>query len=237
MPQTTTPLEQRHRGLAPQTTFLLVLTFAAGAVDALSLAGVDGVFAANQTGNVVFAPLGLAGWEVGVRLGAALVALSFFVGGALLAARLLPSSPTSQVWGPPALAVTAVHLVLMLAALAVWATAGLSEQWVRFGVTALLASGMGIQAATARRIAIPGLPTVMLTGVLLGLSVESPRSISARRRWAHEIGSLATMAGGALAAAFALKVSVGLAFAVAVAAVSAAVLVVAETIRRDRRGP
>ena len=237
---TTTSTEVLRRGLGPETAFLLTLTFAAGAVDAASLAGIDGVFAANQTGNVILAPLGLAGWEVGARVGAALAALACFVGGALIAGRLLPRSLAAAQWATAAIGVTLVHLALLCTVVVVWATAGLDARGVSLGVTALLAAGMGVQAATARRMAVPGLPTVVLTGALLGLSVESPNDISARRRWLHEVASVLTMALGALAGAVALHVSVGFALAVATGAVAVAVgiaVVTAYRRRPPRRAP
>jgi uncharacterized membrane protein YoaK (UPF0700 family) len=218
------------RQLATRTTFLLVLTFAAGAADAASIAGIDGVFVANQTGNVILAPLGIAGWSAGAELGAAVTSIVCFVAGALLASRLLPRR-LGGAWAVPVARATGVHLVLILGVLALWA-AGLDGAAERLGATALLAGALGIQAATARRMAVPGLPTVVLTGALVGLSVESPEELSARRRWTHELASLIVMAAGAAAGAAALHVSLGLALAVGIAAVAVAVTIALDAARR-----
>jgi uncharacterized membrane protein YoaK (UPF0700 family) len=216
--------------LATRTTFLLVLTFAAGAADAASIAGIDGVFVANQTGNVILAPLGIAGWPAGADLDAAITSIVCFVAGALLASRLLPRA-LERGWEIPVARATAVHLALVLGVVALWAT-GTDGAFGRLLATALLAGALGIQAATARRMAVPGLPTVVLTGALVGLSVESPEELSARRRWIHELASLVVMAAGAAAAAAALHVSLGLALGVGAAAVAAAVVIALDAARR-----
>lgn len=222
--------ERLAETLARRTTFLLVLTFAAGAADAASIAGIDGVFVANQTGNVILAPLGIADWPAGADLDAAITSIVCFVAGALLASRLLPHG-LGERWAIPVARATVVHLALVLAVLALWAV-GIDGAAERLVATALLAAALGIQAATARRMAVPGLPTVVLTGALVGLSVESPEEFSTRRRWSHELASLVVMAAGAAVAAAALHVSLGLALGVGVAAVAAAVVLALDAARQ-----
>jgi uncharacterized membrane protein YoaK (UPF0700 family) len=65
---------------------LLLLTFATGLVDAISVLVLGHVFVANMTGNVIF----LGFWFVpsGVDLTAALVAFASFVAGTVLGGRL-----------------------------------------------------------------------------------------------------------------------------------------------------
>ena len=75
------------------TRTLLVLTFVTGIVDAVSFLGLGQVFAAMQTGNVIFLGLGIAG-----TAGAPVVSLVAFVAGgglAALLARRHPPRPTS----------------------------------------------------------------------------------------------------------------------------------------------
>ena len=139
----------------------------------------------TRPGTSILAPLGLAGWEVGARVGAALAALVCFVGGALIAGRLLPRSLARGAVGDGGDRGHARATGAARHGGRDLGDGGARRAGVRLGVTALLASGMGVQAATARRMAVPGLPTVVLTGVLLGLSVESPT----RRLGTPEMGA------------------------------------------------
>ena len=66
---------------------LLLLTFATGLVDAVSVLELGHVFVANMTGNVIFLGLWLAPRTV-VDVTAALVALVCFIAGAILGGRL-----------------------------------------------------------------------------------------------------------------------------------------------------
>ena len=68
-------------------TSLLLLTFATGLVDAVSVLELGHVFVANMTGNVVFLGFWLAPHTV-VDVTAALVAFVSFVTGAVLGGRL-----------------------------------------------------------------------------------------------------------------------------------------------------
>ena len=64
------------------TRTLLILTFATGIVDAVCFVGLGQVFAAMQTGNVIFLGLGIGGAD-GAPLGAPLLALAAFLLGGL----------------------------------------------------------------------------------------------------------------------------------------------------------
>ena len=76
----------------PLTRTLLILTFVTGIVDVVSFLALGNVFAAMQTGNVIFLGLGVAG-ESGAPVLAPLVALvAFLVGGT--AAALLARAGT-----------------------------------------------------------------------------------------------------------------------------------------------
>lgn len=69
----------------PLTRTLLILTFVTGIVDVVSFLALGNVFAAMQTGNVIFLGLGVVG-EHGAPVVAPLVALvAFLVGGTVAA--------------------------------------------------------------------------------------------------------------------------------------------------------
>lgn len=182
-------------------TGLLLLTFVSGAVDAVSIVALDGVFAANQTGNLVLLPLVVAGWSVGTEPGAVIASLGAFVLAVRVAGRLVgprrgPDGPAPRVGR-----LIAIEVVLLLGVIASWAATGLDDPAARLAVTVALAAAMGVQAAAARRLAIPGLPTVVVTSVLVGLATEPP---GGRRRAAVTVTA---MAGGALLGGLALHAS------------------------------
>ena len=73
---------------------VLALTFTTGVVDAVGYLGLDNVFTANMTGNVIVLGMGLAGAPGLPVLGPA-VALAGFVVGAALGGRLLRTAADS----------------------------------------------------------------------------------------------------------------------------------------------
>lgn len=74
---------------------LLVLTFATGVIDAASFLALGQVFAAMQTGNVIFLGLGIAGAE-GAPVLAPLIGLGSFLLGSVLAATAIRDSGLRQ---------------------------------------------------------------------------------------------------------------------------------------------
>ena len=92
-------------------TALLLLTFATGLVDAVSVLVLGHVFVANMTGNVIF----LGFWFVphsGVDLTAALVAFLSFITGAVIGGRMVRHrGPSARRWLPTALAVEVARRV------------------------------------------------------------------------------------------------------------------------------
>src|SRR5450432_172262 len=106
---------------------LALLTFATGLVDAASVLGLGHVFTANMTGNVVFLGFSLAG--------AGRVAISDSIGGVSFRTAL------------------ALEAVLMASAAAIaWATHDLPS--THLPEIALMASGMGIQNASVRKLGV-----------------------------------------------------------------------------------
>ena len=69
----------------PSVRPLLVLTFATGVIDAACFLALGQVFAAMQTGNVIFLGIGAAGVE-GSPLLAPLIGLAAFLAGGVAAA-------------------------------------------------------------------------------------------------------------------------------------------------------
>ncbi|MGA8275047.1 MAG: YoaK family protein [Thermoplasmata archaeon] len=167
-PPSLDPAERRRDAL------LIGLTFAAGAVDAVSYLGLGQIFTANMTGNVVFLALavGEGNLSTALRSVAALVAFSL---GALSAGRLLPRPRPPGPWPRPATMLLWAELACMFAFAVLWATVG---GWpvaaFLFVLIALSSFGMGIQNAAARYLAVPGLTTTVVTGALTGFMVDLP---------------------------------------------------------------
>lgn len=177
------PDAEGHHGVLPP--LLVMLTFVTGLVDAVSYLGLDRVFVANMTGNVVFLGFALAG-DVQLSATASLLAAGAFVAGAWLGGRIAP-----RVARPLRLFALLVgaHAVLVAAALLLDLAVD-----ARHILIVLLALGMGLQNAVVGKLAVPDLTTTVLTRTLTGLASDRLGPASVRRSV-----SVAAMFAGALA--------------------------------------
>ena len=143
MPRTT---DRLHVGL------MLALSFSTGIVDAVGYLGLDRVFTANMTGNVVILAMGLTG-SANLPVVGPLIALAGFVLGAMIAGRVLRGVPTG--WGGRDTSLLTAVAVLLVVAVVPTVIAGTSPYpaGIALPVTALLGTAMGMQAGTARHIA------------------------------------------------------------------------------------
>ncbi len=181
-------------GLLPP--LLLSLTLVTGLVDATSYLKLGHVFVANMTGNVVFLGFGIAG-AGGISVWASLTAIGSFlvgsVGGGRIGVRWLSDRARH-------LAVTTTaELLLVAGALAV---AAVSAHHIgtgsRYAVIVLLALAMGMQNATARKLAVPDLTTTVLTMTLTGVAADSALAGGQGSRLGRRGLSVAAMLLGAL---------------------------------------
>ncbi len=174
---------------------LALLTFATGLVDAASVLGLGHVFTANMTGNVVFLGFSFAG-AGRVATSDCVVALAAFLVGALVGGRLAAVGVSFKV-------ALALEAALLTAATAVaWAHGDLPPQ--RIPEIALLASGMGIQNASVRKLGVPDMTTTVLTLTLTGLAADSSLAGGSNPRVGRRLLSVALMLLGALAGALLL---------------------------------
>jgi uncharacterized membrane protein YoaK (UPF0700 family) len=166
--------EVKHGPLPP---LLVAMTLVTGLVDAFSYLVLGHVFVANMTGNVVFLAFAFAGAS-GFSISASLVALGFFVLGAFGGGRL--GSLLGQHRGH-LLSFSATLQALLLAISAVLAAlAGHSLPAVySYALIVVLGMAMGLQNATARRLAVPDLTTTVLTLTIVGIAsdTETPRGL------------------------------------------------------------
>ena len=149
------PVTQRSTVVA-----LLLLTFATGVVDAISVLVLGHVFVANMTGNVIF----LGFWFVphsGVDVTGALVAFMGFVLGTVVGGRLRRHLDSHvRNWLTTALG---VEVVLLTVLSVLCGTGVLAYDDNRKLILIVLAMTFGIQNATARQFGIQELSTTVLT--------------------------------------------------------------------------
>jgi uncharacterized membrane protein YoaK (UPF0700 family) len=187
----------------PLPRLLLVLTFATGLVDAVSYLALGHVFVANMTGNVVLLGFALAGAQ-DFSVPASLAALAAFLAGAVLGGRL--GSRTGDHRGRLLMFGIAAEVLLVGAALVVsTCVADLDAPLVRYGLVALLGLAMGLQNAVARRLAVPDLPTTVLTLTLAGLAADSTLAGGNNPRPARRLMATVTMLLGAAVGAFLVR--------------------------------
>jgi uncharacterized membrane protein YoaK (UPF0700 family) len=215
----------RHGPLPP---LLVGMTVVTGLVDAFSYLVLGHVFVANMTGNVVFLGFALVG-APGFSIGASAVALGSFWVGALVGGTL--GSRLGQHRGN--LLTVAVALQAALFAVSVL-LAALSEQPVpagyRYALIVVLAVAMGIQNATARKLAVPDLTTTVLTLTITGTAADSTMAGGAGSSTGRRFTSVLAMFVGALVgAALVLHVDITLPLVIGVV-----VLVAIATIARLR---
>jgi uncharacterized membrane protein YoaK (UPF0700 family) len=160
---------QPAEGLLPP--LFLLLTFVTGVVDATSYLSLGHVFVANMTGNVVFLGFGIAG-AGGISVWASLTAIAAFLCGGVVGGRV--GSALADDRDRHLRAAVEIQTVLVATALIVAAVVGDNfGTGVRYALIALLATGMGIQNAAARKLAVSDLTTTVLTLTLTGIASDS----------------------------------------------------------------
>ncbi len=174
--------DAKHGPLPP---LLIGLTVVTGLVDAFSYLALGHVFVANMTGNVLFLAFALSGIH-GFSIPASAVALLAFMAGAYTGGAV--GVRLGRHRGKLLVASAAVEAVCFAVAVVL---AALTSQPMpasfRFPLIVLLAIAMGIQNATARRLAVPDLTTTVLTLTITGFAADSAmadgRGSSAGRRF------------------------------------------------------
>jgi uncharacterized membrane protein YoaK (UPF0700 family) len=199
---------------------LLLLTFATGIVDAVSVLTLGHVFVANMTGNIIF----LGFWFVphsGIDLTAAVVAFVSFMAGTVLGGRLARHIDREvRLWLTTALGVE----VVVLAALSILAGTGVLNHHdnTKLILIAGLAVTFGSQNATARQFGIQELSTTVLTSTIVGIGFDSRLAGGTGQREKLRYSVVATMLAGAVAGATITRFTVAPAIALAAVMVAAA---------------
>ena len=181
---------------------LVTLTVSTGAVDAISWLGLDKVFSAFMTGNLVFFGVRASG-GAGPSLPRVVAAVVAFAVGAVLAGRLVRRAPgDGEAWPERVTLALAAALLAQAAFFAVWAAVGgrpsTSAGHVLIAISAL---AMGMQTAAVFALGVRAVFTTAATAtlaVLMGDLAGWAQSRGERARLASLIAAL--VAGAAIGA-------------------------------------
>ncbi len=212
-PTARTPTQSRavRRRVTP-LGLMLALTFTTGVVDAVGYLRLDQVFAGNMTGNVVILGMAAAGRTHLPVLAPALALLSFLAGAAAAGRVLRTAAPG---WSRRCTGLlSGVALVLAATALGL-PVVGADTPGTRALMASALALAMGVQAATARHLAVRDVTTVVVTSTLTGLAADSRLGAARRQQAPRRAAAVALIIAGALTGAALCRVHEGLAVAAA----------------------
>jgi uncharacterized membrane protein YoaK (UPF0700 family) len=202
---------------------LLLLTFATGIVDAVSVLALGHIFVANMTGNVIFLGFWFAPHS-GIDLTAAIVAFVSFLAGTVLGGRFARHIDSEvRLWLTVALGAE----VVVLMTLSILAGAGVLNYHdnTKLILTAGLAVTFGSQNATARLFGIQELSTTVLTSTIVGLGFDSRLAGGTGHREKLRYTVVVTMCAGAVAGATITRFTVAPAIALAAAVVAVSVAI------------
>jgi uncharacterized membrane protein YoaK (UPF0700 family) len=154
--------------LKPQDAILVLLSVAAGGIDALSFFAL-GAFTSAMSGNTILLGLALAQGKIRAA-SSSLFAFAGYVLGVAAATPLGVSAPHAE---PPRVLRRAllVEAALLVTFAALWA-AGVElpvPETLQRGLLVLAGTAMGLQSATARKLNAPGVNTVVFTSTLTAI--------------------------------------------------------------------
>ncbi|MGI8332562.1 YoaK family protein [Actinomadura scrupuli] len=191
------PLARRD----PLLPALVSLTVLSGFVDAVSYLGLGHVFTANMTGNVVILGFAAAG-APGFSVTASSTSLGAFVVGAVIGGRSNTAAVSRRARILTALGAEAA---LLLVAAVTASVMDVAEPAGRHLVIAFVALAMGLRNATVRSLAVPDLPTTVLTRTITGLAADSTLAGGTNPRAARRAAAVLGMALGACLGALLLR--------------------------------
>lgn len=208
-----------------QVWCLLAFTFSTGIIDAVSWLGLDSVFTANMTGNVLILGMGLAD-APGARGFAAFCSIAAFVLGAGLIGfvqRRQPSTWTQRTTLAFSI-VAAIVLVLAVVTMVLPPHRGTPAGYVVMGV---LAFAMGIQGGEAVRIGVPQITTVAVSSAVAGIGLNLFLGLRGTRgaHMLRRVSAVVLLALGAAAGSLLMSIGFGVGLAVAGVIAAGAVIV------------
>jgi uncharacterized membrane protein YoaK (UPF0700 family) len=189
-------LPSRDGADGPLPPMLVSLTFLTGLVDAFSYLVLGHVFVANMTGNVVLLGFALVGAR-GFSIGSSVVAVAAFVVGSATGGRIGAKFAARR--GHHLASAASVQVIFLAAGLilAALSTTPLPGGY-RYGLIVTLALGMGIQNATARKLAVADLTTSVLTMTITGMAADSALGANKGAKAGRRLVAVGTMLAGAV---------------------------------------
>jgi uncharacterized membrane protein YoaK (UPF0700 family) len=214
----TTPLSERATAAA-----LLLLTFATGLADAVSVLVLGRVFVANMTGNVIYLGFWLAP-ETNIDLGAVAVVVPTFVATTILSGRLHRHiGHRARPW----ITIVLATEIVVLATLSILAGTGVLHYHdnTKLVIIAMLAVTFGLQHSSARQFGIQELSTTVLTSTIVSLGLDSRLAGGTGERQKLRFAVVITMCAGAFVGATMTRYVVAPVFAAIAAVVATSLLI------------
>jgi uncharacterized membrane protein YoaK (UPF0700 family) len=172
---TTTSKAGGHSGWAAE---VLLLTWAAGTVDAISYLGLHHVFTANMTGNAVLLGLSI-GQGQGLAASRSLLALVAFILGVAIGALLIQWRGREGDLDRALIRPIAAEAIALAAFALAWRLPSFPQtEATLYLLIGLSAVAMGIQSAAVRPLALPGIATTVITTTITSL-------VAGLVRWLH----------------------------------------------------
>jgi uncharacterized membrane protein YoaK (UPF0700 family) len=202
---------------------LLLLTFATGLADAISILVLGHVFVANMTGNVIFLGFWLAP-RTNIDLTAVAVALPTFVCTTIVSGRLFRHfGERTRRWITTVLATE----IVLLVALSILAGTGVLRYHdnTKLITIGLLAVTFGLQHSSARQFGIPELSTTVLTSTIVSLGLDSRLAGGTGARQKLRFSVVFTMCVGAFLGATMSRYVVAPVFALTAAVIAVSTLI------------
>ncbi len=202
---------------------MLLLTFATGLADSISILALGHVFVANMTGNVIFLGFWLAP-NTTIDLTAVVVALPTFICTTIVSGRLARHfGIRTRTWISTVLATE----IVLLVALAILAGVGVlryqgNSKLIMIGI---LAVTFGLQHSSARQFGIQELSTTVLTSTIVSLGLDSRLAGGTGERRRLRIGVVATMCAGAFFGATMSRYVIAPVFVVTAVVIAASLLI------------
>lgn len=160
---------------------VLLLTCAAGSVDAASWFALGHVFTANMTGNTIHLGVAIGRWDVPVIVRTSSV-LAGFVIGAGVGALLVEREDVRDPWPRSVTQALVLELVILVVAALSWLPPSPATPGRELATLGLLSIAMGVQSAAVRRLRIPGVVTTYITGTVTTLAASIVRRRVAEAR-------------------------------------------------------
>jgi len=188
---------------------MLALTFSTGVLDAVGYLGLDRVFAANMTGNVVILGMALLGGGNLPILGP-IAALAGFMTGAMISGRALRLTPSGWNRRTTVLLIGVSAVMAVVASLLLGGLNPRDSEPLTIAITATLAVAMGTQAATARHLNVKDVPTVVVTSTITGLAADSRFGANTHPVWGRRLAAVGLIMAGAAVGAGSVHLHLGL---------------------------